>query len=260
LPHLCRYARPALALGLACAFAIAARPASAAPACDAGFLALEEGVVWSYERAVPEGEDEAAGQGGELKLELPTELSIEVTSVATEGDETVIELKESYGDIEQATTIRCEDDEIEVSPHSFLASGEPGGGIGIALEETDRDGASYPTALRPAQRWNEWIEASFAQTSAEGSGAAHPAGKIQVERKMRVLRRVRMEIGEASYRPYRVDFTLSGRAMVEPEIELGVEIPADAAGALWFEPGVGLVRAVNRFGHSWSLSERTGAE
>jgi hypothetical protein len=95
--------------------------------------------------------------------------------------------------------------------------------------------------------------------SVEGSGADHASGKLQVERQMRVIRRVPLEIDETRYRPYRVDYTLSGRAMVEPEIELGVEIPADAAGAMWFEPGVGIVRAVNRFGHDWKLAERAAA-
>ena len=252
-----RYARPSLTLGLACAFVLTARAASASPACDASFLALEEGATWTYERQVPEDGDQPSSQAGDLVLKLPTDLAIEVRAIARDGDETKVELSERFGDIEQIVTIRCKDDEIYVSPHSFLASGEPGGGIGLSLEETDRDGASYPTSLRAGLRWTEWVEAAFEHASAAGSGAVHPAGKMQVERRLRVLRRVRVDIGDTSYRPYRIDFSLMGRAMVEPEIELGVEIPADAAGALWFEPGVGLVQAVNRFGHSWTLTERS---
>jgi hypothetical protein len=260
LPHLLRIARPALALGLACATMLTARAAAAAPACEASYLALEEGVVWTYERAVREDDDGGAAQPGQIAVKIPTELTIEVASVENRQGATVIELVERFGDIEQKTEVRCGDEGIRVSPHSFLAVGEAGGGIGILLEETDREGVSYPAELRPGQRWKEWVEASFTQTSAEGSGAAHPAGKIQVERNMRVFRRIRVEIGEKTYRPYRVDYSLSGRAMVEPEIDLGVEIPADAAGAMWFEPGVGLVKVVNRFGHDWSLTSRERRE
>jgi hypothetical protein len=259
LPTFPRTARPILALGLACTAAMSARAASAAPACEASYLALEEGVVWTYERAVRE-DDGSSVPPGQIALKIPVELTIEVTSVTKNDKETVVELRERFGDIDRTTVVRCDDDGIVVSPHSFLAVGEAGGGVGVDLEETEREGVSYPNELRQGQRWKEFVEASFEQTSAEGSGAVHPAGKIQVERNMRVFRRIRIEVGETTYRPYRVDFTLSGRAMVEPEIELGVEIPADARGAMWFEPGVGLVKVVNRFGHDWSLASRAGGK
>ncbi len=253
MPYPRHTARPAIAIGLACAAAMTARAADAQPACDASFLALEDGAVWNYERAVPEDGEEDAGEPGQVTPEVPTDLTIEVSSIESDGGATIVELLERFGDIEQSTTIRCEDDGINVSPHSFLASGEPGGGVGIELAESDRDGPSYPRALRAGLRWTEWVEAEFEQTSAEGSGAVHPDGKIQVERELRVLRRVPMEVGERRFRPYRIDFSLSGRAMVEPEIDLGVEIPAGAVGVMWFQPGVGLLRAVNRFGHDWTI-------
>jgi hypothetical protein len=156
-----RHARPALALGFACATAMTARAADAQPACGAAFLGLEEGVTWRYERTVPEGGDQPETAGSDLVLELPTEHSVTVESVANDDDVTVVELLERYGDIEQKTQVRCEDEGLHVSPHSFLASGEPGGGVGVSLEESDREGDSYPRALKPNLRWTEGVEAAF---------------------------------------------------------------------------------------------------
>lgn len=244
----------ALASGLALAAVALARPASADPACDASFLALEEGAVWEYEREVPEDGEQALGEA-DLALKLPTELTVEVKEIAEDGDDTVVVLREVFGTIEQTPEIRCTGEGIVVSPHSFLSVGEPGGGVGMELEERDRRGPSYPDGLRPGARWSSWVESEFQQTAAEGTGAEHPSGEIQIERDMVALGRVSLELDDdRTFRPFRVDFELEGRAMVEPALDRAVEIPADAQGALWFQPGVGLVRAVNRYGHDWTLA------
>ncbi len=256
MPKASRYACPALACGLLVFTALTARVAHAEPACGAPYLGLEEGVKWTYEREVPEDGEDMVGEM-DLALELPTELIVEVTSISRDGDTTEIALREVFGDIEQNTEITCEDDDINVSPQSFLSVGEPGGGVGVTLVEGERRGSSFPADLRGSQ-WREWVEFEFEQEAAPGSGAEHPSGKIQIAREVRALGRVPLELGDESYRPYRVDFELEGRAMIEPNPDRAVEIPADSRGALWFEPGLGLVRAINRFGHDWTLVAHSG--
>jgi hypothetical protein len=246
--------RSALALAAlgAASLAVPALAHADAP-CGGSFMPIAEGAQRTYQYYKPESAPPP--KPGQVILEQPKLLTIKVASMEKQDDATVVHLQEAYGDVTQETTITCSKDGVAVSPHSFFFAGEPGGGLGIELSDIQRDGTSIPDKLRPGVSWSEQLSAKVTRTPSEGTEAELGAGKIQVERRLQVTSRERAKSSSKSYPAYRVDFELSGRGMVEPELETGVEIPAGARGTMWFASRAGLVRAENAHGEGWKLLE-----
>ncbi|HET6611004.1 MAG TPA: hypothetical protein VFG83_03410 [Kofleriaceae bacterium] len=245
-------AAAALAAGLTLAV-----PAQAAP-CGIDYLPLSQGSEWTY-GLVPNPENP---KPGEVRVVLPSSLVIRVVKVEEAGDSTTITLEEKLGDHAVETTLACTKDGLTISPQSFFFAGEPGGGLNMTLSDVKRVGVTYPGAkgFRSGASWVEKLTAHVVRAPAEGSGAKLAEGKVQIERRVSIGGRDRAETPLQNFRATSVRLTLTGRAMVEPNLKVGVEMPDGPAVRLWFASGVGLVMATNRFGDTWQLTAVSKAE
>lgn len=244
------------ALAMVGSLAVGSTRAQAAP-CGLDYLPLEEGKQWTY-GLIPNPDDPKPGQ---IRVIKPSKLSIRVVDVERSGDTTTITLEEKLGEQTLETTLSCTKEGLIISPQSFFFAGEPGGGMGMTLEKVERIGTSYPGArgFKGGESWAEKITARVTREAAEGVEAELRAGKVQIERKVRITGRDRATTPLKEFRATRVEIDLSGRAMVEPNLTIGVEMPAGPTATLWFSPGVGLVLAKNRFNDTWQLTA-TGNE
>jgi hypothetical protein len=250
----------ALAVTIAVTLAAAPRVAHAkkkakatTAACGLKFLPFVEGTEWTYEFAVADspGADPEAAKGV-LKLHIPPKLVIKVVKVERSGDRAAITLEETFRKVTLTTKVTCDADSVEVDPSSFLASGEPGGGLGMEISSFRR--GESPTyvhrngSLQDGESWRE--DVTFDATRPpQGSDAVHAPAKVEIERLAKVSGRE--QVGDYP-NALKLDLQLTGRAWVVDK-EKSVNMPP-AQAALWFESNVGLVRAVNAAGHAWQLS------
>lgn len=233
------------------------------PACGLKDLPFITGHSWTYESFEPPAAD---GQKKKAPIHQPNpakKVVIKVLGVETGDDKvTTIRLSEDVdGDVRE-TELRCTDAWLDVSPHSFFYTGEPGGGSLIELAGLEREGHTYE--LRRGSlggpQWTEMLEASVERKATEGTQATMSPGTLELRRDVTVGGRERVTIASGSYTPTRMQYELSGRARVEPNPEKPVEIPAGAVGALWFVPDIGVVQAYNVQGHFYQLTEHITGE
>lgn len=251
-----RAALLALAACLAAPAVASARPHHRAPktskfACGADYLALTEGAVLEYQ-FLPATEPPKGP-----KADWPTTFKVEVKKVAESGKDTTITLVETFRKVSRETTISCGEGGIKISPQSFFFVGELGGGLGMELENLKREGPDLPAPadFRSGQNWTSYIKADVKRSATEGSNAEIGNGKIEIERDLTISGREMVETGLGEQRAFRLDIQLGGRAAVEPVMDKWVDLPR-AAVTLWFAPGIGLVKAENRYGHGWQLKSR----
>jgi hypothetical protein len=245
----------ALIASLATAPADAKRKRKAAggePACDASYFPFVEGQVMVYE-LIP-AEKEPVGP----RAEWPSELKIEVKEIKRRGKSATITLVESFRKHSVETEITCSEAGFRISPHSFFFVGEAGGAIGMELQSFKQDQADLPGPMdfRTGQVWTVYIKAGVkrdvkAETKLETGDA-----KIEIDRQLRIGARELVETGLGDQRAYRLDVMLSGRAAIDPVIDKWVDLPTSNI-TLWLAPGLGVVRAMNRYGHGWELKSRT---
>jgi hypothetical protein len=245
---------PALA-GVADAQRRGAKARGPAPACDIAYLPLVEGTVWKYGPTTPEEPPEQKG----LTLEDPPEVTIEVIKVESSRTGAEITLRESHRKFSRETRLRCDRDGLYVDPQSFFFAAEVGGGLAMELSSIDRQrGPTWPgaKAMRNGASWREEVTADVERRAAEGSEAKHDAGKMEIEREAVVRRSEFVESGMTEHpRAFRVEVGFTGRAYVSAR-EKPVAMPSSRA-TIWFDSGVGIVRADNRLGQGWKLTEHT---
>lgn len=221
-------------------------------ACGAKYLPLIKGAVLEYEWIAPEKEPPGP------KAIMPTVLRIEVKEVVEKGKTATITLVESYRKHSQETTITCAEDGFQISPQSFFFVGEPGGGIGLELEDLKREGPDLPGPrdFRLGLNWTAFIKAKAIRKATEGSGAVIADSKLEIDRELFLQRRELVESAMGVHTAYRVDVSLSGRASVTPALDKWVDLPP-ASVVMWYTDGLGMVRTHNRYGHGWMLKSRT---
>jgi len=225
-----------------------ARPKKAKIACGMKFLPFTEGAQWRFEYTTPDNPPERAG----LTLADPKEITIKVIKIERKKGATAITLSESYRKNTLTTELTCTKTELNVSPQSFFASAEIGGGLGMTLENLQRTGG--PTFryrrgnLVQGDSWREDIAADVIRATPKGINVTHDKAKVEVERAVTIQGREPVESGMGVHdRALRVDIQITGRASVQDK---SVAMPP-AQARLWFVSGVGLVRAENRFGQGW---------
>lgn len=247
-----RVALLAVAACLATPAVASARPRPKSKyACGADFLALTEGAVLEYQllpaTQPPKGP----------KADWPATFKVEVKKVEESGKNTTITLVEKFRDFSRETTISCGDGGIKISPQSFFFVGELGGGLNMELSNIKREGPDLPAPadFRKGQNWTSYIKADVKRTATEGSNAEIGNAKIEIDRELIISGREAVETDLGEQRAFRLDIVLGGRAAVEPVLDKWVDLPR-ANVTLWFAPGVGLVKAENRYGHGWQLKSR----
>jgi hypothetical protein len=224
------------------------------PACDASYFPFVEGQVLTY-KLIP-AEEEPAGP----KAEWPTELKIEVKEIKRRGKSATITLVESFRKHSIETEITCSEAGFRISPQSFFFVGEAGGAVGMTLDQLKQDQADLPGPkdFRPGQEWTVYIKANVNRELKTDAKVETGNAKIEIDRKLSIGGRELVETGLGDQRAFRIDILLSGRAAIEPVLDKWVDLPVSSV-TLWLAPDLGVVRAMNRYGHGWELQSRTVA-
>lgn len=227
-----------------------------APACGLNFLPMVEGRVWTYQFSAGDSPSSTSEARPVLKVDIPQKFTVKVVKVESKGASAEITLEESYRKLTQTTKISCSREAVNVDPNSFFASGEPGGAIGMVIENFKR--GENPTYQRKGGalntgEWREDLTFDVTRPPSQGTDVAHAPAKVEVERLVRVGGAEATSSGLGDHpKATKVEIQLTGRAYVVDK-EKSVNMAAGIA-TLYFAPDVGLVRAINGFGHAWVLS------
>jgi hypothetical protein len=243
----------------------------AAGTCGAKILPLVEGNKWTYgyvESGVPLRDDLL-----KLTPSEPMSIVISVKSIETKGDETVVTLEEkSTADLSKDpkkhildertinSTITCSRTKFEISPDSFLFSGEPGGYFGLTFDKFERPKDTtwkLTNGTIGDQPWREDIVAHFVRTPVEGSGAKLDSGKLELERKFVPAQPEQINTKVGLYTAERLALTMTGRVTLDhPQPDSKpAELPIGWTNQLWLVPNVGVVQVLNAYSHKYMLTD-----
>lgn len=239
--------------------------------CGVRILPLVEGNKWTYgfvESGVPPRDDLL-----KLTPSEPMQITILVKSIETRGDETVVTLEEkSVADLSKDpkkhildertinSTITCGRNKFEISPDSFLFSGEPGGYFGLTFDKFDRPKDTtwkLNNGTIGDAPWREDIVAHFIRTPVEGSGAKLDSGKLELERKFTPAQPEQINTKVGLYTAERLAISITGRVTLDhaqPDTK-PAELPANWVNQLWLVPNVGVVQVLNAYSHKYMLTE-----
>jgi hypothetical protein len=202
----------------------------------------------------------------------PKQIVITVKSIEAKKGENVVNLEEKItteagSDPKKLavdnhviqTTITCSATKFEISPESFLFAGEPGGYLGLQLEDLKRIKDSTSLKLTGGmigdKEWLEEITAHWTRIPTPGSDAKLGSGKLEIERKFKP-QEPEVVIGKlGSFRAEKLKLQTTGRVTLDgaaPNTK-PVELPADWNSILWLVDGVGMVQALNSYSHQYQL-------
>lgn len=247
---------PALAaalLVLATSGAAEAKPSKGA--CGLDFLPLAEGNEWTYTFFIPDGLEPAPG----LHVVWPDTMTVKVVGIERKGETTLVTVEESYRDVKSTAVLECTKNHLDVPPSSFFFAGQPGGGLGMEVAFKKHEGHSFLTKKGLKEDSYEEFVGTATRKASEGSGAELPVAHLEVERKMSVLGRQEAESDLGMHRATRVDVRMTGRAALDSQKGKPFNMP-EVQTAMWYAPGVGLVRLESSTARGWRLTSFKQAE
>lgn len=245
------------------------------PACGAKVLPLVVGHQWTYNSiAAPLPPSDAVRR---IAPAQPKAIIISVKSVEAKGGETVVTLEEKVtidrtrdpkkpeiDEYAYESTITCTDKKFDVSPNSFYFAGEPGGYIGLEITKLDRlKGTSIQLTKGGIGEavWREDLAIAWKRVPHEGSGAKLGSGKVELERQFTPQdpEAVTTKSG-MMYRAEKIGLITTGRVTLDnpgnPK-HAPSELPAGWVSTLWLADNVGVVQALNSYGHMYQLIDTT---
>jgi len=247
--------------------------ASKAPACGAKVLPLAVGNQWTYNSiAAPTPPSE---QIKRLSPAQPKAIQITVKSVESKGADTVVTLEEKMTvdrtrdpkkpEIDEYTyesTVTCTDKKFEISPNSFYFAGEPGGVLGLEIVKNDHLKGTSLTLTKGSigdAEWREDLVMMWKRKPAEGSGAKLGSGKLELERRFTPQNpeSITTKTGEM-FKAEKLGLITTGRVTLDNPGNPNhkpMELPASWVSQLWLADGVGVVQALNSYGHMYQLVE-----
>lgn len=270
----------------------AAAPAAGAkkktpPACGARILPLVVGNTWTYKPSAPrtaKGEDIKPDPAfNRIIPKQPEEVVITVTNIETTGQETTVSLEEkssfsitvekksdkslstSKSELLVKSTIVCSRTKFEISPESFLFSGEPGGAREIAFSEIKRSQDTSWKLVNGTMSENPWREdivATFQRTAAPAAKVKLSGGKLELERKFipEAPESISVVSGEQYAQVDKMTLTTTGRVTLDeakaPNAK-PMDLPQGWNTRYWIKNDVGLVRVLNSFAHQYDLVAHT---
>ena len=265
----------AIAVPSPTAHAVPDKPKSP-PACGAKILPLVVGNTWTYVAGVANNVQSVID--ARIAPRQPTRIVINVKSIEPRGSDTIVALEETItyelapaankkpavtSEIVVNSTIKCNATRFEISPDSFLFSGEPGGYRALRFDKFDR---SKDTSLKLTNGtigdapWREDIVAHFTRIAAKGSDAKLSAGKLELERAFTpaISEPVTTKSGINYPKPEKLGLVTTGRVTFDTPMSpqsKPSELPADWRSLFWFEPNVGLVKTQNMYAHVYELAD-----
>ena len=249
----------------------AAGPTGKALTCGAKVLPLAVGNTWTYSMVPsPQPPDDS------IKRLSPAQakgIVITVKSVEAKGTDWVATLEEkvSYDrtkdekkpiveDHTYTSTITCNDKtKFDISPNAFFFAGEPGGYVGLDLDNVDRKGTSWALVKGGVgdKEWREDLVMHWTRKPTEGSGAKLGAGKIELERRFTPQEPEALSTKPGMYKAEKIGLITTGRVTLEGPSSPNakpMELPANWVSQLWIADGVGVVQTLNSYAHMYQLT------
>lgn len=246
--------------------------AGAAGACGVSILPLVAGKQWTYNPVVaPLPPPDAIKR---IAPAQPKQIVITVKSVEAKGGDTVVTLEEKlqydrtkpgeektkpvFEERAITTTVTCNDKKFDISPDSFFFAGEPGGFHGLELSKVERLKGTSIQLTKGAIGENEWREdvvMQWAHTPTEGSTATLASGKLELERQFTPQEPEPVTTKMGMYRSEKLGLITTGRVTLDnatPQHK-PMELPANWVSQLWLADGIGMVQALNSYGHMYQL-------
>jgi hypothetical protein len=250
--------------------------APGAPACGVTILPLVPGAQWTYNPAVaPLPPTDAIKR---ISPAQPNQIVITVKSVETKDADTVVTLEEKFqidrpkpGEAKPVTeersittTVTCNDKKFDISPESFFFAGEPGGATNLEVSKVEHlKGTSIQLtkgAIGDAP-WGEDLVMTWSQTPTEKTQAKLASGKLEMERRFtpQPVEPITTKMG--NYKAEKLGLITTGRVTLDEHSEKTkpMELPANWISTLWLADGVGMVQALNSFGHMYQLVDSGNA-
>jgi hypothetical protein len=241
------------------------KPPKAKPACGINWLPMVEGREWTYvatqdPNATPIS-DELAATLDKAQKTAPKQVAtvvIKVLKVAETPAGAEITLEEKAGELVIQTSLHCTKDKMEISPQSFLFAGEPGGGLLTRLDKVTYEGLGFPgVAGFPRKFKNKLtVKADVIREPSPKTGAVLAPGRMELEIDLENLGpdQAFTQDTKVNVRGDRIQFDISGRAAVAPQLDKTFEMPLGIKGRFWYGNGVGLILVQNRLGHWYQLA------
>jgi hypothetical protein len=225
-------------------------------ACGVSALPLTVGNQWTYEPVGAPPELQLSPSAARLAPAQPKKITIQVTSVETQGDVTIVTLSEDIGFRTLNTTIKCGATKFEVDPNSFFFAAEPGGAWGVNLTPIERKGNTLELkgGKLAGPEWRDDLIATWEQVPTPGSGATLGKGKLETERAFKVLSDATLVVPAGKFSGREVTVDITGRVTLDPPAEKPFEMPANFRSHFWFADGVGLVQSVNGYAQMFVLT------
>lgn len=161
------------------------------------------------------------------------------------------------------TTITCNAKKFEISPDSFFFSGEPGGYIGMKLDDVQHvKGTSWNLTNGGIGEgeWREDLAAKWTRVPHEGSEAKLGTGKIELERRFTPQPQESISAKAGVYTAEKLGLITTGRVTLDtpasPDTK-PMELPANWISTIWVAPGAGIVQTLNPYAHMYQLSAAT---
>jgi len=161
------------------------------------------------------------------------------------------------------TTITCNAKKFEISPDSFFFSGEPGGYIGMKLDDVQHlKGTSWQLTNGGIGEgeWREDLSAKFTRMPHEGSEAKLGSGKIELERRFTPQPQESISAKAGVYTAEKLGLITTGRVTLDTPASPDTkpfELPANWISTIWVAPGAGIVQTLNPYAHMYQLSAAT---
>lgn len=161
------------------------------------------------------------------------------------------------------TTITCNTKKFEISPDSFFFSGEPGGYIGLKLDDVEHvKGTSWELTNGGIgdHEWREDLHAKWTRLPHEGSEAKLGSGKIEIERRFTPQPQESVSAKAGVYTAEKLGLITTGRVTLDTPASPDTkpfELPANWISTIWVAPGAGVIQTLNPYSHMYQLSAAT---
>jgi len=161
------------------------------------------------------------------------------------------------------TTITCNTKKFEISPDSFFFSGEPGGFIGMKLDNVTRAKGTSWTLTNGGigeGEWREDLSAKWTRVPHEGSEAKLGSGKIELERQFTPQPKESVSVKAGVYSAEKLGLITTGRATLDSPLNADtkpMELPANWISTIWVAPGAGVIQTLNPYAQMYQLSAAT---
>jgi hypothetical protein len=162
------------------------------------------------------------------------------------------------------SSVTCAEAKLDISPDSFLFAGEPGGYQGLDVSKVERlKGTSLQLTkgVIGEAEWREDLVMQWAHTPHKGSEAKLGSGKLEIERRFTPQEPEEITTKMGKYQAEKLGLTTTGRVTLDNPSPQNkpMELPANWISQIWLANGVGLVQALNSFGHMYQLVDSSVA-